>query len=381
MKSKPSIAIVSGAPADAGIWIPVMDGLSLSDTWQIQLILTGSHTLKDSTSSAVFTDKGYTRYLKVKQKRPVNTLEEMGMVCAELVQDFIACFRLNRPDVLMLLGDRYETYSAALAAWFLQIPIAHLHGGETTEGALDDGFRNSISHFARIHFTAHPMFKDKLISMGLPSDKIFVSGAPGLDRFRNLILPDRKTTLQYLGLQARDTYILVVFHPVTQLPDTGLKEWSALQKALEKMSLPIVVQMSSSDAGGQTLFSEMQLWAAAQKGKIIPLKHSGEYWFPALMKHSIVMAGNSSSGLIEAPFFKTPVLNIGMRQQGRLSSEKTLHVPADENRIYEAMLSIISNPESARPSGSPYGSGMAVQTICREMEHYFEALKNDISYA
>lgn len=358
-----------------------MDGLSQSHIWQIQLILTGSHTLIDSTTAVVFRDKGYSRYLQVVQKRPVNTLEDMGMVCAELVQDFIICFRQNRPDVLMLLGDRYETYSAALAAWFLQIPIAHLHGGETTEGALDDGFRNSISHFARIHFTAHPLFKEKLISMGLPSDKIFVSGAPGLDRFRNLILPDRIKTLRYLGLQADDSYILVVFHPVTRLTDTGLMEWSALQKALDRMPLPVVVQMGSPDAGGHTLLSKMQLWAQKQKGKIIPLQHTGEHWFPALMKHCIFMAGNSSSGLIEAPFFNTPVLNIGMRQQGRLSSDKTVHVPADENRIYEAMQSISSNPEVARPFGSPYGNGMAVQTICREMEHYFEALKNDTSYA
>jgi UDP-hydrolysing UDP-N-acetyl-D-glucosamine 2-epimerase len=381
LKSKPSVAIVSGASADAGIWIPVLDGLSQSHSWEMQLILTGSHTLNNSTSASIFTEKGYTRYLQVMQKRPVITLEDMGIVCAELVQDFIACFQQNRPELLMLLGDRYETYSAALAAWFLQIPIAHIHGGETTEGALDDGFRNSISHFARLHFTAHPKFKEKLIRMGLPSENIFLTGAPGLDRFRNLILPDRKSTLQYVGLHAEDTFILVVFHPVTQQSDTGLKEWTEVQKALDKIPGPIVVQMSSPDAGAQALISQMQLWAQAQKGKIIPLLHPGEYWFPALMKHCLFMMGNSSSALIEAPYFNTPVLNIGIRQQGRLSSEKVLHVPADENRIYDAIRNITTNPEDARPNGSPYGNGRAVQAICREMEHYFDALKNDTSYA
>ena len=372
MKYKPSIAVVSGAHSDAGIWIPILDGLHTAALWNIQLVLTGSHTLENSNSASIFMDKGYHQFDQVVQKRAIQSHEDMGRVCAELVQDFIIYFQQRQPDVLMLLGDRYETYAAALAAWFLGIPIAHIHGGETTEGALDDGFRNSISHFSQLHFTAHATFRDKLISMGLPPAQIFVSGAPGLDRFRNLILPDRKSTLSYLGLPPDAEYIFVVFHPVTRLPDAGVEEWRAIEQALDAIPLPVVIHMGSPDAGNQALHTLLMQWIQGKEARVKRVEHPGETWFPALMKHCLLMAGNSSAALIEAPFFNTPVLNIGMRQQGRLMSEKGIQVPANADAIVKGIELILENTDQVRPDASPYGNGKAVQVILRELERYFK---------
>jgi UDP-hydrolysing UDP-N-acetyl-D-glucosamine 2-epimerase len=285
----------------------------------------------------------------------------------------------------MVLGDRYETFAAAQAAFCHRIPLIHFHGGETTEGAVDDTFRTCISAFSDLHFVAAEPFKQKLVSMGILPNKIFTSGAPSLERIKTLSLMKKEDFLsaeKFKNIPKTDEvrsqeaiqgildsheekFIVVAFNPVTRLSDLGRQERDALIEAIKDLPIQLILSLGYADPGCLEFNEAFKELSEYRKNRDVILYGNSIYQYIYYLTRAQMIIGNSSSGLIEAPFLKTPSINVGVRQKGRLSSGTTLHVPAEKEAILRAIqkAGTLEWKNKVRGDASPYGNGTATRKI------------------
>jgi UDP-N-acetylglucosamine 2-epimerase (non-hydrolysing)/GDP/UDP-N,N'-diacetylbacillosamine 2-epimerase (hydrolysing) len=270
-----------------------------------------------------------------------------------------------RPDLLLLIADRYEMLAPAAVALALRIPIAHIEGGEVSQGAIDDAVRNALTKLAHIHFTSTPMARRRVIAMGEEPWRVHHAGAPSLDHMRRSTLHDRAALEARLGLALTPPTLLVAWHPVTILRDTNA-EADALFGALSQASGQLVFVYPNADAGSHALIERTKSLAAARRHTHIFVNLDPiTYW--SLMGNADAMVGNSSSGIMEAASFALPVVNVGMRQQGRERARNVIDAPAETTAILAASKRAI-DPEfrvSLRGMENPYGNGTAAGTIAR----------------
>jgi len=361
-----NIGLISGSRADLGLWQALSDALKVSDELSPRFYFTGSLADASHPARREWESHNAVDFDSVASDITLNTTVDMGKATAELMFKFCEKFSQSPPHILMVLGDRYEMYAGAMAAYFCGIPLVHIHGGESSEGAIDEGLRNSISHVASLHFTASDVFREKLIRMGIPESNILVSGAPGLDRLRTRILPDRTDTLRFAQLSEDAEYLLVTFHPVTRLPDLGIGELQSLIEALEDIPCALVITTGSGDAGAKPFHVSFEQLKSRRQADTRIIENAGETWYPALLKHARGIIGNSSSALIEAPFLGTPALNIGIRQKGRLYSSHTLQAEAKPEAIRYALHTLLHTDirnQMQKDFQSPYGDGFAVSRM------------------
>jgi UDP-hydrolysing UDP-N-acetyl-D-glucosamine 2-epimerase len=268
-----------------------------------------------------------------------------------------------RPDILLLIADRYEMLAPASVALALRIPIAHIEGGEVSQGAIDDQVRNALTKLAHIHFTSTTLARRRVIAMSEEPGRVHHAGAPSLDHLRRSALLDRPTLEAKLGLQLTHPTILVAWHPVTILQDTNA-ESGALFAALAAAPGRLLFVYPNSDAGSHALIERSKQLAAAR-----PLTHifinldAVTYW--SLLGQVDAMAGNSSSGIMEAASFALPVVNVGMRQQGRERARNIIDVPAETSAIQAAIHRAVTSEFRSSLAGmtNPYGNGTAARTI------------------
>jgi UDP-hydrolysing UDP-N-acetyl-D-glucosamine 2-epimerase len=265
------------------------------------------------------------------------------------------------PQALILLGDRYETLSAAFAATLARIPVIHVHGGEETEGAFDNAFRHAITKLSHLHFVSHPQHARRVIAMGEDPSTVHVVGAPGLDNFHRQDLPNRGEMEKFLGLPLQAPVVLVTLHPATW----GAKpedECRALITALDRVPATYVITLPNSDPGADTIRSLLK--AAERPGRVV-VKALGDRHYWGLLKFADAMAGNSSSGIIEAPLLELPVVNVGDRQRGRLRGNNVLDAAPETKEIEKALRKALT-PEfraGLRDQASPYGDGRSGERI------------------
>jgi UDP-hydrolysing UDP-N-acetyl-D-glucosamine 2-epimerase len=274
-------------------------------------------------------------------------------------------FSANRPDILLLIADRYEMLAPAAVACAMRIPIAHIEGGEISQGAIDDAVRNALTKLAHIHFTSTDTARRRVIAMGEEPWRVHHAGAPSLDHLRRSSLLDRATLESGLNISFSRPAVLAAWHPVTILNNTNA-EADALFSALAQAPGQLIFVYPNSDAGSRALIDRTRALAAAR-----PLTHvfvnldAVTYW--SLLGQVDAMIGNSSSGIMEAASFALPVVNVGMRQQGRERAINILDVPAEPTAILDA-LHRATGAEFRRSLGgmsNPYGNGTAAQTIAR----------------
>ncbi len=270
-----------------------------------------------------------------------------------------------RPDILLLIADRYEMLAPASVACAMRIPIAHIEGGEISQGAIDDAIRNALTKLAHIHFTSTETARRRVIAMGEEPWRVHHAGAPSLDHLRRSQLLDRTALESELGLQVDPPTLLAAWHPVTILTDTNA-EADSLFAALAQVPTQLIFVYPNSDAGSRALIDRTRSLASTR-----PLTHifvnlpAVTYW--SLLAQVTAMIGNSSSGIMEAASFALPVVNIGMRQQGRERARNVIDVPPDASAILAA-LQRATSPEfkqSLAGIANPYGTGTASQTIAR----------------
>jgi UDP-hydrolysing UDP-N-acetyl-D-glucosamine 2-epimerase len=286
-----------------------------------------------------------------------------------------------KPDLLMLVGDRYESAAAALAAVSFMIPVVHLHGGEETEGALDNLFRHAITKLSHLHLVSHPLYKERVIQMGEDPQTVYVVGAPGLDNLYRTDLPDRKALEETLGMSLEAPVVIVTIHPVTSNPIETEAILSALIPIITNTDASYIITLPNSDPGNSTIRSAfLPLGTNCSCVKVV--EALGERVYFGLMRLAALMIGNSSSGLIEAGVYQLPVINIGTRQSGRLRSRNVIDVEPDTIMIQNAILKALSEEFRASLVGttSPYGDGRSGERIVEVLRHWSRPLTTQKSF-
>ena len=270
-----------------------------------------------------------------------------------------------RPDILLLIADRYEMLAPASVALAMRIPIAHIEGGEISQGAIDDQVRNALTKMAHIHFTSTPMARQRVIAMGEEPRRVHHAGAPSLDHLRRSKLMDRAALEERLGIVLKAPTILAAWHPVTILRDTNA-EADALFAALSQIKGQLLFVYPNADAGGMALIERTRALAASRpETQVFVNLDAVTNW--SLLGQVDAMVGNSSSGIMEAASFALPAVNVGMRQQGRERAANIIDAPAETGTIAEALTRALDPVFRAGLKGmeNPYGNGTAATTIAR----------------
>ena len=360
-----TIAVVTGSRAEYGILRRLIIAIDQDPELELVLIVTGSHLSPHfgATVAAVREDGipiAERLETLLSSDSRVGTAKSIGMgvmACAE-------AYERQQPDLVVVLGDRFEIFAAAQAAMVLGIPIAHIHGGEITEGAFDDGFRHAITKMAHLHFVAHPSFAQRVIQMGEQPASVFVTGAPGLDGLFHLQPLDDKALSGALGCPLGKINILVTYHPVTlgeEDPGQAAKEICLALDAFPQAHIFITGQ--NADPAGQVIGRVMQDFVDRQPGCRHRFRSLGSQRYLSLLRRADVVVGNSSSGLIEAPAAQTPTVNVGIRQKGRPRAETVLDCPPQASAIEVAVHRALSAEMRAVAARQPQPDGMISQRI------------------
>ena len=278
---------------------------------------------------------------------------------AKVQEGLAVAFTELTPDLVVILGDRYEALAAASAAEVFNIPIAHLHGGETTEGAIDDKFRHAITKLSDYHFASTPQYVEKIISMGENPENVYHSGAPGAEASVDVFYEDKDTVQEFeekTGIKDGEPFILMAMHPVTTLPDKGMSELESTLSSLEtfiSQGYKILVTMPNSDPGNEQISRSIEDWVARHSGRVIAVKSLGSKLFHLAMEYASAMIGNSSAALIEAPTHRLPAVNIGVRQKGRAHGITVLDAQTSRQSIIMALETALSLEMKAVIMGQP----------------------------
>jgi len=274
--------------------------------------------------------------------------------------------------LLVVLGDRFEILAAAQAAMLARIPMAHIHGGELTEGLIDDAIRHSLTKMSHLHFVSADPYRARVIQLGESPDRVWNVGAPGLDAIRRIPRMDRDTLSDSLGFDLRVPYFLVTYHPLT-LFDEGSDGVDALFGALASFpEYKLLVTGANADTGNSRIAEAIQKFAAAYPGRVFSAISLGQQRYLSALAHAEVVIGNSSSALIEAPSFRVPTVNIGSRQGGRIRAETVIDTAVDQKAIVEGIRKALSPPFRAKliNAASPFGDGHASERIRDVLAQY-----------
>ncbi len=318
------ICYLSGTRADFGLMQSTLQSIAAHPALALKVIATGSH-LSERFGMTVreIEQAGLAVAARIPVDTDTDTGAAMALNIARVLEGCVAALARSRPDLMLLLGDRGEMLAGALAALHLGIPIAHVHGGERS-GTVDDPVRHAISKLAQFHFVATAESRDRLVRMGERADHVFVCGAPGLDGLRELAARDRADLCAGVGLDPLQPLTLLVYHPVVQEAATAGQDAAALMKACLRVGLQVLALAPNADAGSHAVRAALESFASLQPVRFAT--HLSRAEFVAWMAACDVMVGNSSSGIIEAATFGTPVCNIGTRQNLRQRSGNVVDV-------------------------------------------------------
>lgn len=365
MAENRTLAVVTGSRAEYGLYRPILQAIENAPALTLRLIVCGMH-LSERYGMTVrrIEQDGFPVAERIETLSDADTPQAIGNAIGDGVRGVADAFARSRPDLLLLLGDRYDMLAAASAALAFALPIAHVHGGELTEGLIDDAIRHSLTKMSHLHFVATERYRERVIQMGEQPDRVFVSGAPGLDTVR-MTNPTSKAELERLvGLSFDPAPLLVTFHPVTlEYAEVGT-QIDALLAALAQVRRPIVFTYPNADTSGLKVISAIEAFVAAHSNARV-IKDLGPADYFGMMAVSAAMVGNSSSGIIEAPSFALPVVNIGNRQRGRLRAANVIDCTTATPAIGDAIARATAPEFRTKLMGmtNPYGDGHAAERI------------------
>jgi UDP-hydrolysing UDP-N-acetyl-D-glucosamine 2-epimerase len=360
-----AIAVVTVARSDYGHLLPVLGALRDTPDVRLLLFVGGAHLVPELglTVREIEAD-GWPIAASVDMLEPDDSPEAVATATGRGVQGFARAYAKHRPDLVVVLGDRFEMLAAAAAALPFALPVAHIHGGEVTEGAMDNQIRHAISKLAHLHFVSAPVHAERLARMDEERWRIHMVGAPGLDRLRARPLLSRDDLARRLGLPTAGPWVIVTFHPVTLEYGDTARHVAELVAALEATPGVLVVTYPNADTAGRTIIAALE--AFARRSTRVRLQPSlGEMPYLSLLEHADLMVGNSSSGLIEAPTFGLPVVNIGSRQRGRLRGANVIDVGQGRDEIRRGIAAALAPGlrDRLRGAPNPYGDGRAAPRI------------------
>ncbi|WP_172917696.1 UDP-N-acetylglucosamine 2-epimerase [Capnocytophaga canis] len=361
------ICVVTGTRAEFGLLRPLLELINRDSELQLQLVATGMHlspefgyTIDEIRKSGLEVDKQVECILS--SDSSIGISKSIGLA----VIGFADVYRDLIPDLVVVLGDRTEILAAVIAASMANIPIAHIHGGETTEGAYDEAIRHSITKFSHLHFTSTEVYRKRVIQLGEHPDTVFNVGAIGLDSIKNLNLLSKEEFEKSIDFQLKDKNILVTYHPVTLEKETPTEVFQNILEVVDKLpETGIIFTHANSDKNGRIINKMIIDYVANNREKAVDFKSLGQLRYLSALQYVDVVVGNSSSGILEVPTFAIPTINIGDRQKGRVSNESVIHINGSIEKIQQAVQLAFSEDFKQKIKYQPrlYGEGNAAEQM------------------
>jgi len=363
------IMVVTGSRAEYGLFTPLLRELAADPEFQLQLVVTGMHLspefgltyreiVRDGFPIADMVE------MLVSSDSPAGIAKSVGLG----VIGFADSIRRLKPDMLVVLGDRFETFAAAQAALFVNVPIVHIHGGERTEGAFDEAIRHSITKMAHLHFVSTEEYRKRVIQLGEHPDRVFCVGALGIDVIRSIPLMSREELEASLSFRLGTLNFLITYHPETLSIEDAEENVHRLLQALDRFpEAHLVFTKPNADTHGRAIARMIDEYVAKNGDRAAVFTSLGQVRYLSLLNLVDVVIGNSSSGIIEAPYFRKPTVNIGDRQKGRVMGPTVISCGNETAQIVRAIELALSENFKDRIRNAPmlYGDGNAAARIVK----------------
>jgi UDP-hydrolysing UDP-N-acetyl-D-glucosamine 2-epimerase len=362
MKSGTRVAVFTGTRAEYGLLAPLLRLIQQHEGLELYLLVSGTHLshLHGYTIERIIED-GFIPDARLESILASDTAQSVCKALALTVMDVGAEIDRSQCDYLVVLGDRFEAFAAATAAVVHGVPVVHLHGGEASEGAIDERFRNAITKLADLHFVAGDEFAQRVRQMGEPDDRVFVCGPAVQDVLASLATVNRSDLEQQLGALFKPLTALVVYHPATAGAEDPAGAVASIIDGVLGAGVELVfVSQPNADEGSAAVARAIES-RAAEDDRILTFSSVGQITYLSLLRECDLIVGNSSSGIIEAPLLGTPTVNVGSRQDGRPRAESVIDVAPDSRLVREACLRAIRSKAPADAMGqSPYRLGVSM---------------------
>ena len=352
------VCIVTGTRAEYGLLKPVIDKVYHSDLLELQLVVTGMHLSTEfGLTYKEIEEDGYPITSKVEMllgsDTPVGITKSMGVAMI----GFADCFDQNKPDIVVILGDRYEMLAAASAAMIARIPIAHIHGGELTEGIIDEAIRHSITKMSHIHFTTVEEYRKRVIQLGESPSTVYNLGALGVENAKKVNLLPKEELENMIGFQFHFPTIMVTYHPVTLEKTFAQKQFEEILDVIDRhKEISVIFTKANADTDGRIINEMIDEYVNLNKDRCRGYTSLGQKKYLSALQFCDAVVGNSSSGIIEVPSFKIPTVNIGDRQKGRARAESVIDCGNGGVQIDAALMKALSDEFRDKISGikNPY---------------------------
>ena len=362
------VCVVTGSRADYGLLYPILKEIESCQGLLLQLVATTMHLSDEFGLTYQQIEKdGFKIDKKINNLSKLDSNSSMAKSSGMATTLLADCFEKLSPDIVLLLGDRFETHAAATTALLMKIPIAHIHGGEVTQGAVDEQLRHAITKMSYLHFCSTDTYRQRIIQMGEDSSKVFNFGAPGIDNIVNVDLLTRNDLNKQLDWNLPKKFALFTYHPTT-LENSGLnQDLDLIFDTLVKIDIGVLFTYANADFGGQIINNRIEDFCKIDASKYKVIKSLGQLRYLSAMKCANLLIGNTSSGIIEAASFYKPVINIGNRQLGRLKGiniiDCTIH------KLHQSIILALSNDFiiKCQSQKNIYGDGVASKHIIQEL--------------
>lgn len=360
-----TIDVVTTSRADFSIYRPILDQIETRGGLCCRLIVSGAHLdeRRGMTVNEIVAD-GRDIAARIPVASDSGSAEGTAAAFADGVRGFAGHFAMAGPDILLVLGDRYEMYSAVVAAVPFKIPVAHIHGGEVTIGAYDDSIRHAMTKMSHMHFTSTETYAARVRQVGEEDWRVVVCGAPALDGLQSFTPVSFDELQEDIGLTCQHRPLLITYHPTTLDNLLPTEEISRLLSVLREVELPLVFTAPNADLGGNEIYDAIEAFVADRHNAVLVRSFGGRMYF-SMMAHAAAMIGNSSSGIIEAASFELPVLDVGLRQAGRLKPRNVVTVANTCEDIRKGLKHVLTPifAQSLNGMENPYFRGGAARIV------------------
>ncbi len=368
------ICVVTGTRAEYGLLYWLMKEIDAAVDTELQLLVTGMHLSPEfgQTWKQIEAD-GFSISQKVDMQLLCDSPAGIVKSMATGMTGFADALTDLSPDIMLVLGDRFEIFSAVSAAMVLRIPVAHIHGGESTEGVIDEPIRHSITKMSQLHFTATDEYRNRVIQMGEQPGSVFNVGAAGMDNIERLDMLDRQAFEEAIGFKLGRRNLMVTFHPVTLENQTAELQFSQLLESLEQLDdTHLIFTKPNADSGGRAIVRMIDEYVFRHPDSAIAFTSMGQIRYLSALKHVDAVVGNSSSGLIEAPSFNIATINIGDRQRGRIKADSVIDCHPQRDSILAAIERLYSDvfQKGLGQVENPYGRAGMAKKVFSVLRHH-----------
>lgn len=365
------ICVITGSRAEYGLLYWLLKEIVADDYFELQLIVTGMHLSPEFGLTYKIIEEEFKISKKIEillsSDTPVGISKSMGLANIAFAESYDEL----KPDMIVVLGDRYEIFSAVSMAMIAQIPIVHIAGGETTEGAFDESIRHSITKMAHLHFTTTQEYRNRVIQLGESPDKVFNVGSLGIENIKRLKLLSKSDFEESINFKLNKKNLLVTYHPVTLEKDTAKGQFQAILDALDELKdTNIIFTKSNSDTDGRVINQMCEEYVKINSSKSICFESLGQLRYLSALQYVDAVVGNSSSGIAEAPSFGIGTINIGDRQKGRIKVSSIIDCEPTQESIRKAFKKLYSDEFQNNLSNiqNPYGDGIVSKKILQTIK-------------